>query len=130
MAYRLLTGLTAQQKGTTIRWYSNKTSLVTIQSKLSGNENEVFPVENDPVDAQIYPSVGLYSYYNNFTNFGLNVLLEYPNPLQPDEYPSFSSGDSYIGGELFLYFTKVCNFLICFQALCLSCVHVSKMDRE
>ena len=27
MAYRLLTGLTAQQKGTTIRWYSNKTSL-------------------------------------------------------------------------------------------------------
>ena len=26
---RLLTGLTAQQKGTTARWYSNKTSLVT-----------------------------------------------------------------------------------------------------
>ena len=25
---RLLTGLTAQQKGTTARWYSNKTSLV------------------------------------------------------------------------------------------------------
>ena len=24
---RLLTGLTAQQKGTTARWYSNKTSL-------------------------------------------------------------------------------------------------------
>ena len=27
---RLLTGLTAQQKGTTARWYSNKTSLVYI----------------------------------------------------------------------------------------------------
>ena len=27
---RLLTGLTAQQKGTTARWYSNKTSLATI----------------------------------------------------------------------------------------------------
>ena len=26
-ADRLLTGLTAQQKGTTARWYSNKTSL-------------------------------------------------------------------------------------------------------
>ena len=26
---RLLTGLTAQQKGTTARWYSNKTSLTT-----------------------------------------------------------------------------------------------------
>ena len=25
---RLLTGLTAQQKGTTARWYSNKTSLI------------------------------------------------------------------------------------------------------
>ena len=27
---RLLTGLTAQQKGTTVRWYSNKTSLQDI----------------------------------------------------------------------------------------------------
>ena len=27
---RLLTGLTAQQKGTTARWYSNKTSLLFI----------------------------------------------------------------------------------------------------
>ena len=27
---RLLTGLTAQQKGTTARWYSNKTSLVVL----------------------------------------------------------------------------------------------------
>ena len=26
---RLVTGLTAQQKGTTARWYSNKTSLVS-----------------------------------------------------------------------------------------------------
>ena len=27
---RLLTGITAQQKGTTARWYSNKTSLIPI----------------------------------------------------------------------------------------------------
>ena len=30
---RLLTGLTAQQKGTTARWYSNKTSLIKIRPK-------------------------------------------------------------------------------------------------
>ena len=29
---RLLTGLTAQQKGTTARWYSNKTSVAKISS--------------------------------------------------------------------------------------------------
>ena len=28
MVDRLLTGLTAQQKGTTARWYSNKTSIL------------------------------------------------------------------------------------------------------
>ena len=27
---RLLTGITAQQKGTTARWYSNKTSIINI----------------------------------------------------------------------------------------------------
>ena len=31
---RLLTGLTAQQKGTTARWYSNKTSLSSIINSL------------------------------------------------------------------------------------------------
>ena len=30
-ADRLLTGLTAQPKGTTARWYSNKTSLVLVK---------------------------------------------------------------------------------------------------
>ena len=29
---RLLTGLTAQQKGTTARWYSNKTSLYILET--------------------------------------------------------------------------------------------------
>ena len=32
---RLLTGLTAQQKGTTARWYSNKTSLHNFQNMIS-----------------------------------------------------------------------------------------------
>ena len=49
----------------------------------------------------------MYTYYSNHTNFALNVLLEYPNPLQPGEYPYYSSGENYIGGELFLHFTLV-----------------------
>ena len=34
---RLLIGLTAQQKGTTARWYSNKTSLTTFHEEEVGN---------------------------------------------------------------------------------------------
>ena len=49
----------------------------------------------------------MYTYYGNHTNFALNVLLEYPNPLPPTEYPQYSSGIQYIGGELFLHFTQV-----------------------
>ena len=51
----------------------------------------------------------MYTYYDSHTNFALDVLLEYPNPLQPAEYPQYSSGENYIGGELFLHFTKVCR---------------------
>ena len=35
---RLLTGLPAQQKGTTARWYSNKTSLATINGEFRDSE--------------------------------------------------------------------------------------------
>ena len=35
MVDRLLTGLTAQQRGTTARWYSNKTSLILIVQGLT-----------------------------------------------------------------------------------------------
>ena len=37
---RLLTGLTAQQKGTTARWYSNKASLFVIYK----NHSDMFPL--------------------------------------------------------------------------------------
>ena len=53
------------------------------------------------------PALGQYAHFTNYTNYALNVLLEYPNPLQPDQYPGFSSGEMYRGGELFLHFTKV-----------------------
>ena len=38
-ADRLLNGLTAQQKGTTVQWYSNKTSLsLSIESRIHFNQ--------------------------------------------------------------------------------------------
>ena len=42
---RLLTGLTAQPKGTTARWYSNKTSLVVfvLDNALKGKSKIVKP---------------------------------------------------------------------------------------
>ena len=81
--------------------------LVAWTNQYTAEENEVFDVANDPVNALLYPQVGLYAYYGSHTNFGVNVLLEYPNPLQPDQYGPFSSGELYIGAELFLHFTKV-----------------------
>ena len=81
--------------------------LVAWTNSYTDEDNEVFAVENDPVNAQIYPDVGVYDYFNNHTNFALNVMLNYPNPLPPTEYGEFSSGEDYIGGESFLYFTKV-----------------------
>ena len=81
--------------------------LVAWTNSYSGTDSEVFAVANDPVNALLYPAVGLYSYYGNHTNLGSDILLEYPNPLQPDQYGPFSSGELYIGAELFLYFTKV-----------------------
>ena len=39
---RLLTGLTAQQKGTTARWYSNKTSLHNVSILYEIEINKVF----------------------------------------------------------------------------------------
>ena len=37
---RLLTGLTAQQKGTTARWYSNKTSLSFLHIPMSSQQHK------------------------------------------------------------------------------------------
>ena len=39
---RLLTGLTAQQKGTTARWYSNKTSLLGSKYWSCHNNENIF----------------------------------------------------------------------------------------
>ena len=81
--------------------------LVAWSSSYTGADTEVFPVQNDPVNALLYPELGLYAYYSRHTNFGADIMLQYPNPLPPQEYPQFSSGDTYIGGELFQYFAEV-----------------------
>ena len=81
--------------------------LVAWANSYTGAATEVFPVQNDPVNALLYPELGLYAYSSQHTNFGANIMLEYPNPLPPQDYPHFSSGDTYIGGELFQYFTEV-----------------------
>ena len=53
---RLLTGLTAQQKVITVRWYSNKTSLLIflepIQEKLFSVDKEESPNENVVLDSR------------------------------------------------------------------------------
>ena len=77
----------------------------------SGEENEVFEVANDPVNALLYPDIGMHSYSQHHTTFSANYFLDYPNPLQPDEYPLFSSGEQYIGGEMFITFTRTENLL-------------------
>ena len=51
---RLVTGLTDQQKGTTARWYSNKTSLVFVKKFLQNcvliTWTRLFIVNSDSID--------------------------------------------------------------------------------
>ena len=50
--YRLLTGLTAQQKGTTAQWYSNKTSLLYFRIKEVCTRKE-FNLPNDTIEINL-----------------------------------------------------------------------------
>ena len=84
--------------------YSDKNTgdiLVAWTNSYTARDNEVFAVANDPVNALLYPGVGLYVYYGGHTN-GVSQ--------SPPARPGFSSGETYIGGELFLHFTKVCLY--------------------
>ena len=54
---RLLTGLTAQQKGTTARWYSNKTSLcMYVQGAIKNWE------KGNDLDCSIYSYLPLFGF--------------------------------------------------------------------
>jgi len=77
----------------------------------TGVSNEVFEVANDPVNAVLHPYVGQHSSSLHHTSFTGDFWLDYPNPLPPDEYPAFSSGPQYQGGELFLTFARTENLL-------------------
>lgn len=72
----------------------------------TGTDNEVFEVANDPVNALLSPYLGQHSFSQHHTSFSGDFWLDYPNPLPPADYPAFSSGPQYRGGELFLTFAR------------------------
>ncbi|XP_071111333.1 uncharacterized protein [Haliotis cracherodii] len=71
--------------------------------------NEVFNVANDPIDAEqnfggtrqtilIPPEL---------VSFNEDIFIQFPNVLDPKNYPKFSSGPIYQGDELFEYYTNM-----------------------
>ena len=70
---------------------------------------EVVPVANDPVNATL--ALGEDSNYQNWPwrrlegelMLAFNIPLDYPNPLQPDEFPDASSGERYRASEHFTF---------------------------
>jgi len=63
------------------------------------------------VNAKLSPYVGQHGSSLQHTSFTGDFWLDYPNPLQPKDYPEFSSGAQYQGGELFLTFARTDNLL-------------------
>ena len=63
------------------------------------------------MDANLSPYVGQHGSSLHHTSFTGDFWLDYPNPLPPDDYPEFSSGTQYQGGELFLTFARTDNLL-------------------
>ncbi|XP_067667358.1 uncharacterized protein [Haliotis asinina] len=71
--------------------------------------NEVFNVANDPIDTPqnyggdrktiLIPPERV--------SFNEDVFLQFPNVLDPKDYPKFSSGPIYQGDELFEYYTNL-----------------------
>lgn len=70
---------------------------------------EVVPVANDPVNGTM--GLGEDADYQNWPwrrvegelMLAFNVPLDYPNPLQPDEFPDASSGERYRASEHFTF---------------------------
>ena len=73
------------------------------------NPNEVFYVANDPVNGllrlgDIVPTILL---PGGRVVFNTDVLLEYPNALDPTIYPKYSAGPVYEAAELFAFFANL-----------------------
>ncbi|KAH3822393.1 hypothetical protein DPMN_124171 [Dreissena polymorpha] len=70
---------------------------------ISYNANEVFNVANDPVNAHIgsaSPAMPVPPHLPEFLVYNTDIVLEYPNPLQPNNYANYSAGPVYDSVEL------------------------------
>ncbi|ESO93754.1 hypothetical protein LOTGIDRAFT_228532 [Lottia gigantea] len=70
--------------------------------------NEVFYIHNDPVNVnftygQITPFTIL---ENDRVGFNNDILLQYPNVLDPQHYPKYTAGPIYEADELFQFYTR------------------------
>ncbi|XP_060067931.1 uncharacterized protein LOC132548127 [Ylistrum balloti] len=75
---------------------------------MTSQPNEVFAVQNDPVDAVFVLGDVIKTVHASSEQlaFELNIDLSYPNVLGPQKYPKFSAGDTYKGTELFTYLSN------------------------
>ncbi|XP_033724504.1 uncharacterized protein LOC117314545 [Pecten maximus] len=75
---------------------------------ITSNPNEVFVVQNDPVNGVLVLGdiLNTVRAASDQVAFELNIDLSYPNVLDTLKYPKFSAGDTYNGTELATYFTN------------------------
>jgi hypothetical protein len=78
----------------------------------TGKSNAVVHVANDPVNSVFAangPRGPLLLQWNGAGDdlmMTFNVPLSYPNPLPPKDFPEESSGETYVGSEHFMFFTR------------------------
>lgn len=71
----------------------------------TGEENEVTHTYNDPVNVPLFPAFTrppTKLWDGELAAFQLTVPLRYPNPLNPSDYPDYSTGEWYIASETFV----------------------------
>nr|XP_022336801.1 uncharacterized protein LOC111133042 [Crassostrea virginica] len=80
--------------------------LQVFQNPYTGVPNEVFYVQNDPVNGffQLGDIIPFKRFSRDNVVFNLDFVLEYPNALDPDKYSRYSAGKFYNSAELFSYF--------------------------
>ena len=76
---------------------------------ITNRPNEVFYVANNPVNAllrlgDIFPTQTI---PNGQVVFNADIILEYPNVLDPAHYANYSAGTVYDAAELFAYFSNL-----------------------
>jgi hypothetical protein len=79
---------------------------------LTSRVNDVLHVINDPVNGR-FTAAALdlpWDVRGEDVFLKMDIPLQYPNPLQPADYPEESSGPTYFATEHFLYFAKARDF--------------------